>query len=1244
MFPPAPTLADPDEFYGSTQRSLPPSPSRIHPRTASLDFGFDEPAEVSPIDWPERSNRPQSSGSEYSGIGSALEAQQAEEDEEYLRDDHMLEDERVQPVRFEGQREVSTGTISETLSSGASSPAWIRLHLHEIPPHSPMMASGPQSEMASRAGSVDSFTATGGMNILDAVTSRLSIVGTDRSREWGQNDQVEELETHSGGERRLGRPEVDEEGRRSTQDVRAAQEAAGAVNGAWWNSGGGPKGKVVESPSNGDPNSLRLDQESAPAPVYIPAAVVTRESSTRSTRGAPYGSVPDVPFITGPLVTDAPTAWDDGMLDRCEYPFPYPSPRLLTNVAAAAIMYPLPPPREHSRTRSGSPTPAPAFSPYDYLSISPPVVSSVRAGLTPLPPSPSVSPTLDSAFTPPSPNVRSPPRTSSLSFSAQPHSRTSSRTLSRGVVGNDDGVGRASASMYALANGAAAPGSTPLPVIMYPRVESKDATIDRSAEGVESDVFDKSDEGSPTSPPETSPDDIFTTPDVLSPDVRALNVSYFNSSPPQPPSSLMTPTSTIDGLSRLLAPDSDPRKRIKGAPPPVLRAKSTRRASAAPSPRKRGLGIEGEPGLSGLISSGTSLASLAISEDGTAPIAIRTSSSGINESAEPDERTLQSGCVFTSIHSCSSNTDDGVGCRSGPLSASDFADAYGNFDHSPSAYDSEPPHTHSPNYHGTDGPIEYADQLRPTDHPTRVDLVRLPSIDTALDRPLSSVSVWSEPPSPGALDTFFDSSQRESDQSGTEDLPRRASPFVPSPAAVARSPLLDPSPNPSWSESSPSTRRPSFEVPLLKSRPDSPVMSEASADADAEIYHDAPLDDRRPSTTGQVSPAPAAEVVPLVSSRGDAKVRAAAFIADLKRARTAAAAAVGASTAAGMMDADVNPAVPVELPSPTPSSSRETTETVTAHSVASDVSLPSMPTSSTLSPIFPSANNGPAGARHVKTNSRSPSIDENVPRISRIRALPACLMHAELRKARSAGERARLYAGKINALAKEETGLRSWVTLMGNKGTPGSTSSIFRPSSSRADCAGSSGINGRKVRQSREDPSNASSIAFPIRNDAYRAREITLGSNFGPKDMTPTVPFPGVLQSSASSSRYSTLSNASTASKPSSIHRGSFFSTLGRKGSKRSAPAAPSSSSSRNAGGYTLSSPLGIIGVSAPSGLLRPSGMRSSASMDTSLGRGGALPSSQSRTSLAYSTSASTSRLDATAGEDEEDDWGGEVE
>lgn len=197
-----------------------------------------------------------------------------------------------------------------------------------------------------------------------------------------------------------------------------------------------------------------------------------------------------------------------------------------------------------------------------------------------------------------------------------------------------------------------------------------------------------------------------------------------------------------------------------------------------------------------------------------------------------------------------------------------------------------------------------------------------------------------------------------------------------------------------------------------------------------------------------------------------------------------------------------------------------------------------------------------------------------------------------------------------------------------------------------ADCPGFSGVNGRKVRQSREDPSNASSIAFPLRNDAYRAREITLGSNFGPKDMTPTVPFPGVLQSSsASSSRYSTLSSASTASKPSSIHRGSFFSTLGRKGSKRSAPAAPSSSSSqRNAGGYTLSSPLGIIGVSAPSVLLRPSGMRSSASVDTSLGRGGALPSSQSRTSLAYSTSASTSRLDATAGEDEEDDWGGEVE
>lgn len=162
----------------------------------------------------------------------------------------------------------------------------------------------------------------------------------------------------------------------------------------------------------------------------------------------------------------------------------------------------------------------------------------------------------------------------------------------------------------------------------------------------------------------------------------------------------------------------------------------------------------------------------------------------------------------------------------------------------------------------------------------------------------------------------------------------------------------------------------------------------------------------------------------------------------------------------------------------------------------------------------------------------------------------------------------------------------------------------------------------KAVRHSREDPSNASSVAFPVRNDGFRAKEIPFGQ-FGPGDMAPTVPYPGVLQSSTSS--ISSRQGGPAGKPPSAIAKSSFFSTLSRKGSKRSTPP-----SQRSQGGYVVSSPLGTIGVVSSASGLRPAGPRMPGTTRSSLdlvGRGGS-PGSLAPPQLAQRASFTYGSLD----------------
>lgn len=82
---------------------------------------------------------------------------------------------------------------------------------------------------------------------------------------------------------------------------------------------------------------------------------------------------------------------------------------------------------------------------------------------------------------------------------------------------------------------------------------------------------------------------------------------------------------------------------------------------------------------------------------------------------------------------------------------------------------------------------------------------------------------------------------------------------------------------------------------------------------------------------------------------------------------------------------------------------------------------------------------------------------------------------------------------------------------------------------------------------------DTSSAAFPLRQDfsAARAKEISPG-RFGPSDMIPTVPYPGVLLGTGISNRFSSASAKTFGSSNSISSKTGFFATLGRKPSKRS--------------------------------------------------------------------------------------------
>ncbi|KAM0753159.1 hypothetical protein T439DRAFT_323790 [Meredithblackwellia eburnea MCA 4105] len=309
--------------------------------------------------------------------------------------------------------------------------------------------------------------------------------------------------------------------------------------------------------------------------------------------------------------------------------------------------------------------------------------------------------------------------------------------------------------------------------------------------------------------------------------------------------------------------------------------------------------------------------------------------------------------------------------------------------------------------------------------------------------------------------------------------------------------------------------------------------------------------------------------------KADARARALAFVADLKKAKLAQASSDGGSPASSLPVSPVVPseAVMVPLPPETPEPMVEDVDPIAGHfhererEREATVTEAYPPPTTVIAPSTPeqSPHKTPLAGSFANTASRpplSPTLTNrsfesqaqsfqtlavaDLDKLTRRRPLPECMQYRDVRMLRTPGERARRYAEKINALAREESGLDTWMTCIRGPQSPAASRGIISPTGSPS-----------KTRHGRDD----TTATFPARGDGFRAREIHQGA-FGARDMTPTVPYPGVL-------------HLARGTKSSSASKSSFFS-LGRKGSKRMD--APQRSF---LGASSITAPLGgVLGVS----------------------------------------------------------------
>ncbi|GAA5933887.1 hypothetical protein JCM1841_003108 [Sporobolomyces salmonicolor] len=330
---------------------------------------------------------------------------------------------------------------------------------------------------------------------------------------------------------------------------------------------------------------------------------------------------------------------------------------------------------------------------------------------------------------------------------------------------------------------------------------------------------------------------------------------------------------------------------------------------------------------------------------------------------------------------------------------------------------------------------------------------------------------------------------------------------------------------------------------------DAPTSRAASALGRTSMDANVERPSSQTSTDAGRSETPKGEV-----PKGDAKARAAAFIADLKRARAAAARGEGAASAeraAGGADEVLHsprsPASPSVIISPVEEEAPTLPDVFGLH--RPPATAPFAAASPPKAPSSPPLPRPPkrASQSSMKTQPRSPySPRSRSTTASSLPLLPAPLL------------RRRPLPPAIQASAE----LKSARTA------------VTSPTSS-------------PVKQNRAFRQDSSTATFAIRGDGYRAKEISSHS-FTPKDaVAPLAPYPGVLGLGKPPSSSAAASAAPGRSSFFSLGRGS----LGRRASKREPPSSSSPPGSVRST-TSISAPSPLIYSSSASTTTAPSNLR----------------------------------------------------
>ncbi|BGP12290.1 hypothetical protein JCM10213v2_000203 [Rhodosporidiobolus nylandii] len=300
-------------------------------------------------------------------------------------------------------------------------------------------------------------------------------------------------------------------------------------------------------------------------------------------------------------------------------------------------------------------------------------------------------------------------------------------------------------------------------------------------------------------------------------------------------------------------------------------------------------------------------------------------------------------------------------------------------------------------------------------------------------------------------------------------------------------------------------------------------------------------------------------------------------------------------------------------PFPPPSEHPQPTKRPSQSSIFSAASLSkSQPASSSTPSAW--AMSPPPLPRSTTLSSISPLPGSHPPPLFRRRPLPMAIQaHGELKAARTPRERAKIYAEKINELARERSRLEEWIGSVRNTSTM----------SGRMSAPTSPVALSKLPRSARQDASTSSTATFAPRADSYRAREITsTASSFSSRDLYPKdAPFPGVL--GLTSSKHGSSSNSSSGGSHGkhSLFGGFGRSSLGRRASKREhhPPGGSLTSSSASTLRSQISAPIPFNSpppsLSAASGARHLAGPRMPHSQPIALGNNTHRASFDSRTS-----------------------------